>query len=475
MTTQDTIELLYESFRENPTRLTYSTKTLCKQFAAEPDEVKHAKKLYRLNPNDFIVAQSMCLMVDESEDYVWYGTNRPEEGKTYTIPASKLFDTLNREKFKKALWLNDIEKCKLIKPINPFTGEDLFPLNKDGWGKVTNQGVDDSYKELRAKLLKESLNQAWDSNQNPYSDEWEVKQKWVKGPEGSQLMVKKDSSQDLEILREQILRDVKQYAPKYKKTKPESNQGGNLLVISCGDIHLGKLSVKSETGEDYNVDIAYNRAIEGVKGLIQKASGFSIDTVLLIIGNDILHTDTLDRKTTNKTPQDTDGMWHENFLRAKDLYVEVIEMLMPLGNVYVQFNDSNHDRMSGFFLAQTIEAWFRNSDITFDVTMKPRKYFQYGVNLIGTSHGESKEADLPLIMATECPEEWGTSTKRYWYCHHIHHKKSKEYMGVCVEYLRSPSGTDAWHSRNGYLSNKAIEAFIHDVQEGQICRLTQYS
>lgn len=407
MTALDTIELLYKAFRENPTRLTYSTKTLCKQFAAEPDEVKQAKKLYRLNSNDFIVAQALDI------DLVYD-----------SIPASELFETLVGE------WSKQLKKD--------------FPESKQ------------TITQLKTE------------------DEWEVKQQWVKGPEGSKLMVKKDSSQDLEILREQILRDVKQYAPKYKKTKPESNQQGNLLVISLGDLHLGKLSVASETGEDYNVDIAYDRAIEGVKGLIQKASGFSIDTVLLIIGNDILHTDTLDRKTSNKTPQDTDGMWHENFLRAKDLYVEVIEMLMPLGNVYVQFNDSNHDRMSGFFLAQTIEAWFRNSDITFDVTMRPRKYFQYGVNLIGTSHGESKEADLPLIMATECPEEWGTSIKRYWYCHHIHHKKSKEYMGVCVEYLRSPSGTDAWHSRNGYLSNKALEAFVHDVQEGQVCRLTQY-
>lgn len=417
MTTLETIELLYEAFRENPTRLTYSTKTLCKQFAANQEQVFLARQLYRKCPNDFTVAQAK--IYDEGI----YEYN--------SIPASELFETL--------------------------TGNKSYEL-----GETKLMGWTDKHGEQHSYIM-------------PEQEQWEVKQQWVKGPEGSKLMVKKDSSQDLEILREQILRDVKQYAPKYKKTKPESNRGGNLLVISLGDIHLGKLSVKSETGEDYNVNIAYNRTIEGVKGLIQKASGFSIDTVLLIIGNDILHTDTLDRRTTNKTPQDTDGMWHENFLKAKDLYVEVIEMLMPLGNVYVQFNDSNHDRMSGFFLAQTIEAWFRNSEIVFDVTMKPRKYFQYGVNLIGTSHGESKEADLPLIMATECPEEWGTSTKRYWYCHHIHHKKSKEYMGVCVEYLRSPSGTDAWHSRNGYLSNKAIEAFVHDVQEGQVCRLTQYS
>lgn len=411
-TVKDTIvELLYQAFQQNPNRLKNSYSQLIRQFAATEQEVRLAKELYRLNPKDFTVAQAL------NTDLVYD-----------SIPANELFETLTGEK-----------ESKLESIFGRYAGTPIM---------------------VNDKLVSKE-------------DEWEVKQKWVKGKEGSQLLVKKEPVQDFSLLKEQILNDVRKYAPKYKTIKKE-NKEGNLLVISLGDIHLGKLSVKSETGEDYNVEIAYNRVIEGVQGLLQKASGFSVDTVLLIIGNDILHTDTLDRTTTNKTTQDTDGMWHENFIKAKDLYVEVIEMLMPLGNVYVQFNDSNHDRMSGFFLAQTIEAWFRNTDIVFDVTMRPRKYFVYGENLIGTTHGESKESDLPLLMATECPEEWGQTSKRYWYCHHIHHKKSKEYVGVCVEYLRSPSGTDAWHKQKGFLSNQALEAFIHNLKEGQICRFTQY-
>lgn len=425
MTTLDTIELIYKAFQENPNRLTYSTSKLQKQFNASKEQIFLAKQLYRKNQKDFTVAQAMIF--DEGifgydsitkEDYIWVGDSH----KTcFNIPSSKLFETLTGEK-------------------------------------------EETY---RSKSMSEILT---DMNED---EQWEVKQKWVKGKEGSQLLVKKDNDKDLETLRQQILSDIKTYAPKYKSSKKKVDNG-NLLVISLGDIHIGKLSVKSETGEDYNVDIAINRVLKGVEGLLQKASGFNIDTVLLIIGNDVLHTDTLDRKTTNKTSQDTDGMWHENFIKAKNLYVEVIERLMSLGNVYVQFNDSNHDRMSGFFLAQTVEAWFRNSDIVFDVDMRPRKYFQYGQNLIGTTHGESKESELPLLMAVECAEGWGETSKRYWYCHHIHHKKSKEYMGVCVEYLRSPSGTDAWHSRNGYLSNKALEAFVHDYEQGQVCRFTEY-
>jgi hypothetical protein len=50
---------------------------------------------------------------------------------------------------------------------------------------------------------------------------------------------------------------------------------------------------------------------------------------------------------------------------------------------------------------------------------------------------------------------------------------SKDYIGVTVEALRSPSGTDGWHHRNGYQhAPKAVEGFIHSKDHGQVSRLT---
>ena len=77
-------------------------------------------------------------------------------------------------------------------------------------------------------------------------------------------------------------------------------------------------------------------------------------------------------------------------------------------------------------------------------------------------------------MAHEQPELWASCRKRYIYTHHVHHKQSKDLLGVTVESVRSPSGKDAWHDKNGYLAKRAIEAFMHDSQEGQIARFTQY-
>jgi len=76
-------------------------------------------------------------------------------------------------------------------------------------------------------------------------------------------------------------------------------------------------------------------------------------------------------------------------------------------------------------------------------------------------------------MAQEASEHWHKFKHRYVYIHHIHHKMSNDYGSVCVESLRSPSGTDSWHSRNGYAhSPKAIEGFIHHPEHGQIARIT---
>lgn len=252
------------------------------------------------------------------------------------------------------------------------------------------------------------------------------------------------------------------------------NGTGNLLVIDPADIHIGKLAKAFETGENYNNNIAVQRVIKGVRGIIEKAKGFRISQILFIGGNDILHIDNPKRTTTSGTPQDTDGMWYENFLIAKQLYIDILSELIKIADVHFVFNPSNHDYMSGFFLADVIKTYFKNcKNITFDCSIMHRKYYTWNSNLIGTTHGDgAKEELLPLLMAQES-KDWSSTKHRYIYTHHVHHKKSKDHIGVTIESLRSPSGTDGWHHRNGYQhSPKAIEGFIHCPVHGQVARLT---
>lgn len=122
-----------------------------------------------------------------------------------------------------------------------------------------------------------------------------------------------------------------------------------------------------------------------------------------------------------------------------------------------------------------IQTYFKDvKNITFDCSIAHRKYFVYGENLIGTTHGDGgKNADLPLTMAHEAKEAWGTTKHKYIYTHHVHHKVSKDYMGVAVESLRSASSADSWHHRNQYhFAPKAIEGFVHSKEHGQVARFT---
>jgi len=304
-------------------------------------------------------------------------------------------------------------------------------------------------------------------------DPKDVRHYWYKSKMFS--VFAKGKTKNLEDLKKEIMDGMKTHSPKYREIKRKKLTDSHCLVIDPADIHIGKLGSAFETGDKYNVNIAIKRVRDGITGLINQSSCYKIDQIVLFLGNDILHTDTSKRTTTAGTPQDTDGMWYDNFLVAQKLYVEIIEMLLPIANVHLIHDVSNHDYMSGWMLTQSVQSWFSKSkNITFDTSMKHRKAYKYHNNLIGSTHGDgAKESDLPILFAQEFKKMWYETEHRYIFGKHRHHKTSKDYVGVTYETSRSASGTDGWHHRNGYQhSVKAVEAYIHHKQLGQVARLT---
>lgn len=98
-------------------------------------------------------------------------------------------------------------------------------------------------------------------------------------------------------------------------------------MVQSPPINFSKLSTAFENGDAYDVEIASKRVHEDVQGILNKTSSFNIDQILFIGGNDILHIDNAKRTTTSNTPQDTDAMWYENCLTAKDVIVEFFTAL----------------------------------------------------------------------------------------------------------------------------------------------------
>ena len=344
---------------------------------------------------------------------------------------------------------------------------------------ISELGLDKTEDAVRKKIDKMITQGVIDSCNTLAVDPSTVKHLWMKTKQES-IFVKNplfvsEAEKTYLDLRDTIMKDLQSFTPKFKKIKRKELKDSHLLVVDPADIHIGKLATAFETGEEYNSQIAVKRVIEGVKGIVRKANGFDIDKVLFIGGNDILHIDTPKRQTTSGTPQDTDGMWYENFLIAKQLYVDVIQMLLSVADVHFVFNPSNHDYTNGFFLADVIQTYFKDcKNITFDCSIAHRKYYAYGNNLIGSTHGDgAKQADLGSLMSIEAKDMWAGAEHRYFYTHHVHHKTAKDFINVTVESLRSPGGADSWHDRNGYKgAPKAVEGFIHHPKFGQVARLT---
>lgn len=332
----------------------------------------------------------------------------------------------------------------------------------------------------------------------------QVNHYWIKTDTGS-FHVRKDTNIDYNELRNKFLEEAAEYAPEYLKIEYDNSEKKHLLVIDVADSHFGKLSVKEETGSDYNLKIAEERMRSGVHSLMNKAKIHGIDKIVFVLGNDVGHVDNPFRKTTSGTPQDTDGQFWQWFKIAKRCYIACIEELALIAPVHLVFNPSNHDYQSGWMLADSVSSWFHNHPQveTKDgsLSISHRKYMQYGKNLLGFTHGDgAKESDLPNLMQFEARDAWGKTKYAYWYSHHLHIKDrksfgkqnfriEKDHIGVTVlnsgierdptnsvyvEIVRSPSEADGWHDRNGYKGNAAIECFLHHIDYGQVARFTEF-
>lgn len=281
-------------------------------------------------------------------------------------------------------------------------------------------------------------------------------------------------------IRDEVITELQRYAPKYDKIIRPKKKDPSLLYINLADVHFNKLCEDHVSGGQYDLDTARERVFLGISKLLSYVSHFPVEQTVLVIGNDMLNSDTPQGTTTSGTPQDNDRHWSTAFNVAKNSLISLIEVLLGVSDTHVIHCPSNHDYQTGFFLADTIKSWFHeHPNLTWDVSMRHRKYYEYGSNMIMSDHGDGvKVADTPLLMAQEMPDMWGRTRHRYSYKGHVHHKdvrnfqKVKEYHGVTVEHLNSPTPADEWHDRNGYKSAQAMECALHDKYNGKFGHFT---
>lgn len=334
--------------------------------------------------------------------------------------------------------------------------------------------------------------------------EWEaseltpnVWQMGAKHPETGQILtaplyqlkarLKRKVSATMEALKVALLEDITAdtaQRPRYRfkqPTRPESAER-YMAEVETADLHLGKMAWGEETGTDYDSGIAESLARAHVAELLWHAERYPIEQFVLPVGNDLLHHE-LSGNTTAGTPQDADTRWLKMFRRARGVISWMIATLAERAPVHVMIVAGNHARQGEMALGEVLAAEYASdSRVTFDASPAPRKYYVYGKNLLGLTHGDGEpHAKLPQLMAVEQPILWGETTHREYHVGHLHTQRRIEpvtvddKLGVTVRILRSLSGVDAWHASKGYIGTRGAEAFIWRRSGGIVAHFMSYA
>lgn len=316
--------------------------------------------------------------------------------------------------------------------------------------------------------------QVWskDAEGGGYRDLWQVKAWFRRRVPHATLDARDWYARELDSLT----RD----RPVFRGAAKAQPKGKHLLEISIFDLHLGKHAWHEETGYgDYDLQIADGLLHDAINYLYDVAPAQSIGRVLLPIGNDLYHIDTVMGTTTAGTPQDVDGRWQKIWRTGFRTYAAAIERIASCCCVDVVIVPGNHDFMSCFYLGETLAAHFKDHpNVTVDNRANPVKYYRYGVTQLGFAHGKGKGWRKPEEMAMRMARDVGVQDSRFqeWHLGHLHHHQTKESFGVVCRTLPSLTPPDAWHASEGYVGNRrAAVAFLYHETRGPVAEYSYHA
>ena len=260
-----------------------------------------------------------------------------------------------------------------------------------------------------------------------------------------------------------VLKPVKLAAFNYKP-------GTFLFELPIMDFHLGKLAWGEETGQtDYDLKIAEALWKETILDLLSKVKPVgSPELILFPIGQDFLHFDTPATTTTSGTALDSDSRWQKMFTKGVELLVWAIEQLRAIAPVRILWIPGNHDTVLSYAATVGIAQRYANTEgVEVDLSPMPRKYIDYGYNLIGFSHGENEGKRLEGLMQVEAPAQWGGSVWREMHMGHFHSESTVDKNGIIFRRISSITAADAWHSEKGFIgATRRAQAFVWDKERG---------
>src|SRR5699024_3486574 len=214
--------------------------------------------------------------------------------------------------------------------------------------------------------------------------------------------------------------------PIRKKPKSTTRNGGRLLEIPLFDLHFGVNS--------------YDYYKETQDRIIEKIESENWDKIFFIVGQDLLHNNGFDGKTSSGTPIEQVDMtvaW-EN---AWKFYCELIDIAQNNSNwTEVSYSIANHDDSMAWAFTKCLEARF--VDVKFDTSKKVRKGFTWNKVFIGYTHGHKGANRLHENFLSDFGKQMALADIVEIHSGHLHSEKAKDKFGVLIRTLSTGAQTD---------------------------------
>lgn len=251
-------------------------------------------------------------------------------------------------------------------------------------------------------------------------------------------------------------------------------QNALLSNYIISDFHLGQYSSKSETGEEWNLDTAFNVVCAWIKSAIT-ASPKSKQAVLCDLG-DWLHQDGfLPLTPASKHVLDSSGRFHEHIDASIAAFDYMIDALLDHHeHVHVLICEGNHNESSAHWMSRCIARKYENEPrVTFDLSDLPYYSYEWGATGLFYHHGHKKKINQvtePLIANFR--EMYGRTKYHYGHVGHLHHREVKENALMVIEQHSTLAAKDAYSARGGYHSERGASVITYHKDFGEVARAT---
>lgn len=282
-----------------------------------------------------------------------------------------------------------------------------------------------------------------------------------------QWHIQEPEKASLEEIQDHLLDVFSSIKPCKPLPQPKKTLSDLASCYIIGDHHLGMTACSEETGQDWDLEKSEQILIESTQKLVARSP--ESNTGYLINLGDFLHAD----DKTNRTPRSGHALDSEHFCkvarRAGILQKTLVELMLQKHKKVEVINvRGNHDPNSGMWLNEVLRAYFLNNKrVNIPQNFHKFLWFTWGKNLVVTHHGDGINwARMHQSVVSNLSKEWGESDYRFGWTGHLHHEESKEIGGMKFERFGVLPPPDAWHSGEGYGSQRSMTCIVLHKTQG---------